>query len=224
MSEEDRFREARETMVREQLEKRHVRDPRVLAAMRRIPRHLFVPPSLREKSYDDGPLAIGLGQTISQPYIVGAMTQMLRLRGGENVLEVGTGSGYQAAVLGLLARTVHTVERHPDLARNAASALDSLGYNNVFIHIGDGSLGWKPGAPYQGILVTAAAPSIPKPLEDQLDDGGRLVLPVGGPGAQELQCWRKIRGLLELELHFQVAFVPLRGQFGWQSSEWNEEN
>jgi protein-L-isoaspartate(D-aspartate) O-methyltransferase len=220
---EDRFRQEREEMVRVQIESRGIRSSQVLEAMRQVPRHRFVPQEHWEKAYADGPLPIGLGQTISQPYIVGAMTDMLALRGNENVLEIGTGSGYQAAVLGMLARSVHTVERHADLAQNARELLDRLGFENVFVHTGDGTLGWPPAAPYQAILVTAAAPRIPQPLIDQLDDGGLLVIPVGGQQGQDLERWRKSGGKFYRESFFPVAFVPLRGQFGWQDEEWDPQ-
>ncbi len=220
MENEDRFRIEREEMVRNQLERRGVRDARVLDAMRKIPRHLFVPPELRSRAYEDGPLPIGISQTISQPYIVGAMSELLELRGTENVLEIGTGSGYQAAVLTELARSVHSVERHAALAEQAAKTLAMLGYQDVFVHIGDGSLGWVDGAPYQAVLVTAAAPDIPKPLVDQLGEGGRLVVPVGNRSGQMLERWRKVGGVLRREKLFPVAFVPLRGTHGWQDEEW----
>jgi protein-L-isoaspartate(D-aspartate) O-methyltransferase len=224
METEDRFWEAREEMVRNQIERRRIRDARLLTVMRRVPRHLFVPPPLRDHAYEDGPLPIGLGQTISQPYMVAAMTDLLALNGGEIVLEIGTGSGYQAAILAEMARAVHSVEIHSHLAAIAQAVLDVLGYRNVSIHTGDGTLGWPPAAPYQAILVTAAAPDIPNPLIDQLDDGGRLVIPVGGPHGQDLELWRKKDGRIYRETLFPVAFVPLRGRFGWQDNEWEEKN
>jgi protein-L-isoaspartate(D-aspartate) O-methyltransferase len=220
MEREDKFLKQREAMIRQQIEDRGIRDSRLLDAMRRIPRHLFTPQRFWDKAYDDGPLPIGMGQTISQPYIVAAMTTMIGLRGDENVLEIGTGSGYQAAVLSRLAYTVHTVERHPELAQQARNILAELSFDNVFIHTGDGSLGWPPDAPYQAILVTAAAPRIPQPLIDQMDEGGSLIIPVGGPQGQDLERWRKTGNKIYRESFFPVAFVPLRGQFGWQEDEW----
>jgi protein-L-isoaspartate(D-aspartate) O-methyltransferase len=223
MKSPDWFRARRDAMVTDQIERRGIKDPRLLDALRRIPRHWFVPERLEERAYDDGPLSIGLGQTISQPYMVAAMTDMLALSGGETVLEIGTGSGYQAAVLGELARRVHTVERHFDLARQASDTLEALGYDNVSVHHGDGSLGWEDGAPYHAILVTAAAPKIPRPLVEQLSDGGRLVIPVGGPRGQVLERWRKKEGRIHRESFFPVAFVPLRGHHGWQEDDWKEK-
>lgn len=223
MDNEDQFWSARQAMVRNQIERRNIHDLRLLEAMRRIPRHRFVPPSLHEHAYEDGPLPIGLGQTISQPYIVAAMTNLLALRGTENVLEIGTGSGYQAAILGEMAGLVHTVEFLPQLAETAQVVLENLGFRNIFVHTGDGTLGWPPAAPYQAILVTAAAPKIPAPLFEQLDEGGRLVIPVGGPHGQDLERWCKVSGHAICETLFPVAFVPLRGHFGWQDSEWGEK-
>lgn len=222
MEQENRLREACEAMVREQVAERGIREPRLLDVIRRIPRHWFVPPELRDQAYIDGPLPIGLGQTISQPYMVAAMTDLLRLRGHEVVLEVGTGSGYQAAILAQMAATVHTIERHPQLAEQARQLLVKLGFANVFVHEGDGSLGWPPGAPYDGILVTAASPLPPTPLLDQLAEGGVLVIPVGGREGQDLQRWVKINGQVQCESLFPVVFVPLRGQLGWKPDEWEE--
>jgi protein-L-isoaspartate(D-aspartate) O-methyltransferase len=222
MENDNALQQALETMIREQVAERGIRDPRLLDVMRRTPRHWFVPPELSEQAYVDGPLPIGLGQTISQPYMVAAMTHLLRLRGDENVLEIGTGSGYQAAILAQLARTVHTIERHPQLAENARDLLRRLGFENIFVHHGDGSLGWPPGAPYQGILVTAASPLPPAPLLEQLDEGGRLIIPVGGREGQDLQRWVKVQGQVKRESLFPVAFVPLRGQLGWKPDEWEE--
>lgn len=203
-------------MVEQQLKWRGIRNPQVLAAISRIPRHLFIHPDMRSRAYQDGPLPIGIGQTISQPYMVAAMTEMLELKGNENVFEVGTGSGYQAAVLGELAGTVHTVERHPELASHASEVLSGLGYRNIHVHVGDGTLGWPPAAPYQAILVTAAAPGIPAAWSEQLDEGAILVAPVGGQGEQRLERWRKINGCMTCETLFPVTFVPLRGRYGWQ--------
>jgi protein-L-isoaspartate(D-aspartate) O-methyltransferase len=184
--------------------------------MRRIPRHLFVPPDMRSRAYYDGPLPIGLGQTISQPYIVAVMSELLELKGSETVLEIGTGSGYQAAVLGELAAAIHTVERHPELASRAMDGLARLGYNNVTVHTGDGTLGWPPEAPYQAIVVTAAAPRISPAWIEQMDEGAILVVPIGGQGEQFLERWRKQDKEMVCETLFPVAFVPLRGQYGWQ--------
>lgn len=218
--EENRFLRQREEMIREQIEGRGIHNSRLTEAMYRIPRHLFVPPAQRDFAYADNPLPIGLGQTISQPYMVAAMTNLLNLQGNEKVLEIGTGSGYQAGILSRLVREVHTVERFPELAERAQSILNSLGIQNVFVHQGDGSLGWPPAAPYQGILVTAAAPRAPQPLFDQLDENGYLVIPVGGQEGQELQRWKKVNGHVYQENLFAVAFVPLRGDLGWKEDEW----
>lgn len=216
---EDDFAFEREQMVMYQIEKRGVSNPAVLHAMRMVPRHLFVPVELREHAYADYPLPIGNDQTISQPYIVALMTALLNLKGTEKVLEIGTGSGYQAAVLSLLAREVHTVEYIPSLARAAAAALRDLGYTNVSIHQGDGSFGWEVQAPYDAIMVTASAPKAPPPLLSQLKPGGRMVLPVGGRGMQWLELWQEENGVWQPEEVLPVAFVPLRGAHGWQAGE-----
>ncbi len=207
---------ARKQMVLEQIAARGIRDARVLAAMETVPRHLFLPPEEQAYAYSDGPLPIGHGQTISQPYIVALMTELLALQGQERVLEVGTGSGYQAAILGKLAAEVHTVEIIPELAQGAQEILKNLGLTNVWVHIGDGSLGWSPAAPYHGILVAAAAPDVPQPLLEQLADGGRLVIPIGGRGFQELQLWQRHGKRYRQERNISVAFVPLRGEHGWK--------
>ncbi|MBP1701484.1 MAG: protein-L-isoaspartate(D-aspartate) O-methyltransferase [Chloroflexi bacterium] len=206
----------REYMVETQLLPRRIRDGLVLQVMRTVPRHLFVPPEYRHLAYTDGPLPIGFGQTISQPYIVALMSQLLELKGQERLLEVGTGSGYQAAVLGYLAGEVHTIERFPELARQAEQTLAELGLENVSVHIGDGTAGLLEFAPYQGIIVTAAAPHVPQALLDQLADGGRLVIPVGERGSQFLERWRRRGDDFDVEEVIPVAFVPLVGQFGWR--------
>jgi protein-L-isoaspartate(D-aspartate) O-methyltransferase len=213
------FSSQRESMVRRQIERRGIHTPRVLEAFRCVPRHRFLPAQDWPYAYDDCPLPIGLGQTISQPYIVALMTDLLQLAGDEIVLEVGTGSGYQAAILGRLARQVHTIERHATLADRARNTLQALGFENVSIHCADGSLGWPEAAPYQGILVTAAAPSIPRPLLEQLDQGARLVLPVGSPGFQVLEVWQRFGESWQHEEVIPVAFVPLRGKYGWRDSD-----
>jgi len=218
MTEPD-FSSLRESMVRWQIERRGILTPRVLEAFRRLPRHQFLREEDWPSAYEDRPLPIGLGQTISQPYIVALMTDLLQLHGGENVLEVGTGSGYQAGILGLLAGQVHTVERHAALAERASQILSRLQLNNVTVHCADGSSGWPEAAPYQGILVTAAAPCAPKPLLEQLAEDGRLVLPVGSPGFQVLQIWQHEGGDWTYEDDLPVAFVPLRGQYGWKEEE-----
>jgi protein-L-isoaspartate(D-aspartate) O-methyltransferase len=212
------YEKERARMVKDQLKSRDIVDPGVLAAMRAIPRHQFVPRKHRPLAYTDGPLPIGEDQTISQPYIVALMTQLLDLRGEEKVLEVGTGSGYQAAILGYLAREVHTVERHQPLAEKASKALYELGFDNIYVHVGDGTLGWPAAAPYEGIVVTAAAPHAPQPLLEQLAEGGRMVIPVGRPGNQFLERWVRNGSDFAREAIAPVAFVPLLGQFGWEES------
>lgn len=206
-------------MVEQQIRRRGVRDQRVLEVMTLLPRHLFVPMSLRDASYADTPLAIGLGQTISQPYIVALMSSALELRGSERVLEVGTGSGYQAAILGCLAASVHSVELVPYLAERATRLLSRLGCRNVAVHQGDGSLGWKDGAPYDAVVVTAAAPMLPAPISDQLARGGRLVIPLAaGDGYQLLTLVRRTEdGSLSERAITSVAFMPLRGKFGMRN-------
>jgi protein-L-isoaspartate(D-aspartate) O-methyltransferase len=202
-------------MVAEQIRKRGVHSPRVLAAMERVPRHLFVPEELAARSYNDEPVPIGERQTISQPYMVGAMTEALELEGQERVLEVGGGSGYQAAVLAELAREVITIEARASLADAARKRVAELGYVNVCVVTGDGTLGWAEAAPFDAILVAAAAPQIPPPLIEQLAEGGRLVIPVGKSDRQVLMRIRKSGGKIVEEELFACQFVPLQGQHGW---------
>jgi len=212
----------REYMVREQIERRGVKDPFVLAAMRVVPRHEFIPPDQQHWAYSDGALRIGMGQTISQPYIVALMTELMELTGDETVLEVGTGSGYQAAILAQIVSQVHTVERHASLAKSAQQQLISLGFSNVQVHVGDGTLGLPEYAPFQAIMVTAAAPEVPKSLLDQLDQGGRLVIPVGGKYSQRLEVWRREGTKYTQKAITSVAFVPLLGDEGWKEKDWKK--
>ncbi len=210
------FEAQRTRMVNEQLRGRDIYDPRVLAAMQAVPRHLFISPEYAVHAYADSPLPIGNEQTISQPYIVALMTQLLNLQGSERVLEIGTGSGYQAAILAYLAGEVYTVERIAPLARRAEATLRQLGFKNVHFHIGDGTRGWAEYAPYDRIIVTAAAPQVPHALLEQLVDGGLLVIPVGGRGNQTLQRIQRKGQDYESEIIVPVAFVPLKGDFGWE--------
>jgi protein-L-isoaspartate(D-aspartate) O-methyltransferase len=207
-------------MVKTQILRRGLTDPRLLAAFESVPRHLFVPRGYRHRAYDDGPIPIGSSQTISQPYIVALMTSLLHLNGTERVLEVGTGSGYQAAILGFMAAQVHTVEYLSDLAIQSGELLNRLGFRNIHVHTGNGSLGWPQAAPYDGILVAAAAPDAPRPLLDQLAEGGRLVLPVGGRSMQNLEVWTRQGVEFERKIETSVAFVPLRGEYGWDKKAW----
>jgi len=209
--EEAWLRTARLQMVEQQLRQQGIRDERVLQAMTTVPRHLFVPPTLRFRAYDNGPLPIGEGQTISQPYIVALMSEALLLTGAETVLEVGTGSGYQTAVLSRVAKRVHSVEILPQLAETARERLTALGCDNVTVVVGDGNLGWAAGSPYAAIIVTAAAPQVPQALLDQLADGGRLVLPVGAGETQHLLRLHKSGGKVTQEDLGLVQFVPLVG-------------
>ena len=215
----DTFTRERENMVNYQIARRGIVDERILDAMHTIPRHLFVPEESQRDAYNDFPLPIGNEQTISQPYIVAFMTNILDLQGNECVLEVGTGSGYQAAVLSLLVKKVYTMERIPALAGKAQKTLQKLGIKNVEVHVGDGSLGWPGNAPYQAILVTAAAPAVPKALLDQLDVGGRMVIPVGGRYQQILELWRRNQEGLKSQTIIPVVFVPLKGEQGWEEEE-----
>jgi len=214
MSECDRERE-RKQMVEHQLRNRGIRDPRVLAAMERVPRHRFLPHPDESGAYGDYPLPIGSGQTISQPYMVALMPECLRLTGDEAVLEIGTGSGYQAAILAELAREVYTVERFAELAERARALLGEAGYDNVEVIVGDGSEGYPEAAPYDRIVVTAAAPEIAQPWLDQLKDGGRLVLPLGDRWGQTLTVVTKRGGKMEQESMCGCVFVPLVGKHGW---------
>ncbi len=204
-------------MVEEQLAARGVTDPRVLAAMRRVPRHLFVEEALRDRAYGDHPLPIGEGQTISQPFIVGKMTELLRLGGAEKVLEIGTGSGYQAAVLGELCARVCTIERMPKLAQRARELLELLGYRNVWVRVANGTLGWPDEAPFDRILVAAGGPSVPPPLFEQLAEGGRMVMPVGDAISQVLQLIEKRDGEMRTTEHSGCVFVKLVGKYAWET-------
>ena len=207
----------RRRMVDRQLRKRGIRDPRVLDAMLAIPREEFVPPECRVSSYQDEPLQIGNGQTISQPYMIALMAELLELTGVETVLEVGGGSGYHAAVLGRLAARVVSIEIIPALARQAEQNLSRTGLGaNVTVICGDGSQGWPAAAPYQAISVAAAAPDIPEPLLSQLDDPGRLVIPVGNRFDQELRVIVKSEGVTRERIATFCRFVPLRGDAGWR--------
>jgi protein-L-isoaspartate(D-aspartate) O-methyltransferase len=219
MQEEDAYLAARRRMVETQIRARGIDDPRTLDVFLKIPRHLFVTDELWPDAYEDHPLPIGSGQTISQPYIVALMTSLLELEGSEKILEIGTGCGYQAAILGSLAGEVHTVERVESLAENAKKNLTSLGCDNVHVHTGDGSLGWPDEAPYDGILVTAASPEVPPSLPGQLRMNGKLVIPVGERWRQILELWIKRPEGMEKKEILPVVFVPLRGEQGWQDSD-----
>ncbi len=208
-------------MVEKQLESRGVRDVRVLEAMRTIPRHLFVSEELQERAYDDCALPIGEGQTISQPYMVACMTELLSLKGDEKVLEIGTGSGYQSAVLSMLAREVFTVERIRSIASNAEKLLQSLDYNNVHVVVSDGTVGLPGLAPFDCILVTAGAPDIPDQYMNQMNVGGRLVIPVGSRHAQTLYRIEKTSEGAERQESTACVFVPLIGKEGWQENNYN---
>jgi protein-L-isoaspartate(D-aspartate) O-methyltransferase len=216
---EGQFAAARNRMVEQQIRARGVADPRVLAALRLVPRHRFVPENLWSQAYGDYPLPIGEDQTISQPYIVALMTAILELQETDRVLEVGTGSGYQAAILAELAAAVFSIDRKGGLADQARSILDSLGYRNIRIRVGDGTLGWPEEAPFDGILVTAGAPQVPRPLVEQLAGGGRLVIPVGDRFTQTLTCVRQTGEGLKIEYYGGCRFVRLIGKYGWDGEE-----
>ncbi len=206
----------RARMVEEQLVPRGIQDPATLQAMATVPRHLFVEDAMQARAYGDHPLPIGSGQTISQPYIVALMTQALGLTGSERVLEIGTGSGYQAAVLSRLCERVYTIERIDSLLGKARKIFDRLHYHNIVSRIDDGTSGWADEAPFDAVLVTAGGPKIPEPLLEQLSDPGRLVIPVGDQAVQELQLVTKKEGEIQVQNIEQVRFVNLVGTHGWQ--------
>jgi protein-L-isoaspartate(D-aspartate) O-methyltransferase len=215
--------EARQQMVERQLAQRGITDERVLQVMREVPRHRFVPEDLWDMAYRDTPLPIGHGQTISQPYIVAYMTQMLHLDPDDRVLEVGTGSGYQVAILSRLAKQVYTIERVEELARHAEQVLQELGYDNVLVRVGDGGYGWPEAAPFDAIIVTAAAPEVPPPLIVQLAESAPLVAPIGPAGYQELVRLYRRGDRTQIERLAPVAFVPLVGEHGWREQDSTEE-
>ncbi len=211
----DSFVTVRERMVREQLMPRGISDTDVLRAMAEVPRHLFVDSAQQASAYGDHPLPIGGDQTISQPLVVAAMTQVLQLTGSEKVLEIGTGSGYQAAILSRLCEKVYTVERINTLLAGARKLFDKLRYYNILARLDDGTMGWQEYAPYDAIIVTAGGPEIPRPLIDQLADPGRMVIPVGDREVQELHFVQKVNGEVKIEKLESVRFVSLIGEHGW---------
>jgi len=216
----DTYTMARERMVEEQLARRGITDPKVLMAMRFIPRHLFMEESFWGRAYDDHPLPIGQGQTISQPYMVALMTQALKVEEDDRVLEIGTGSGYQAAILAKMAKKVFTIERHAVLAKRAREVFDQLNFHNIAIRIGDGTIGWSEFAPYNGIVVTAGSPDVPQPLLNQLsEEGGRLVIPVGERGFQRLKVITRTGDSWQTAEDVGCTFVPLVGKHGWGEGE-----
>ena len=211
------FEKARARMVEEQLLPRSINDPKTLEAMKKVPRHLFVEDALKNQAYGDFPLPIGRGQTISQPYIVALMTQALGLQGHERVLEIGTGSGYQAAILSQICEKVYTVERIDTLLVQARKVFDSLHYLNILTKLDDGTNGWQEYAPYDAIIVTAGGPKVPLPLLDQLKDPGKLIIPVGDRGVQDLRLVTKKDGqIIEKTIEY-VRFVNLIGDHGWKN-------
>jgi protein-L-isoaspartate(D-aspartate) O-methyltransferase len=212
----DLYRLARERMVETQIKARGLKDERVIKAMLKVPRHLFVDEALRDQAYGDFPLPIGEGQTISQPYIVALMTEALELKGNERVLEIGTGSGYQTAILAELALWVYTIERFAMLLERAKKVLKELGYKNISFKLDDGTLGWKEASPFDAIIVTAASPDIPPPLVEQLAEGGRMVIPVGDEFSQTLIKGVKRGGKLHTKALEPVRFVKLVGAYGFK--------
>ena len=213
------FKKLREQMVETQLIPRGITDERVIAAMKKVPRHLFVPEEIQHIAYDDMALSIGEGQTISQPYMVAVMTELLDLKGDEKVLEIGTGSGYQAAILAELSREVYTVERIVVLAEHAREKFRSLGYGNIQVKISNGTLGWPERQPFDRIIVTAGTPKIPEPFIEQLTVGGIVLAPVGDRSSQQLLKVRKKKDTLKEEYHTPCVFVPLIGEYGWKPDD-----
>jgi len=210
------YKELRKLMVKTQLIPRGIKDRRVLDAMERVPRHLFVDSETIDNAYSDMALPIGEGQTISQPYMVAVMTELLELKGTEKVLEIGTGSGYQAAVLAELSREVYTIERIASLAEKARKKFQDLSYLNIHVKADDGTLGWPEEAPFDRIIITAGSPEIPAPLIEQLAEGGIVVIPVGDLYSQQLLKYRKSGKNPIIEYHTPCVFVPLIGQYGWK--------
>jgi protein-L-isoaspartate(D-aspartate) O-methyltransferase len=211
-AQQDSLATARRTMIDRDLRGRGINDPRVLSAMEAVPRHLFVPENLRLSAYEDRPLPIGEGQTISQPYVVAYMSELLDLRGNEKVLEIGTGSGYQTAVLAQLAAQVYSIEIIPSLSESAKPVIEQLGFRNVYFKVGDGFFGWQEKAPFDAILLTAAAPEVPQSLWRQLREGGRIIMPLGRPWTtQRLVRVRKLAGKQVVEELKEVIFVPMTG-------------
>jgi protein-L-isoaspartate(D-aspartate) O-methyltransferase len=202
-------------MIEDQIIRRGITDERVIHAMQIVPRHQFIPDDYIPYAYSDGPVPIGFGQTISQPYIVALMTSELHLKGEEKVLEVGTGCGYQTAILAHLARKIVSIEIIPDLADGAVKLIEQLHLKNITVIKGDGSSGFPEEAPYDAILISAAAPKVPDPILGQLAEGGRLILPVGIKGFQHLEIWCRVKDGYSMEKSLPVAFVPLRGKYGW---------
>jgi len=213
------FKSLREEMVTQQIMGRGLTSPRIIEVFKKVPRHLFVPEQFWNQSYDDHPLPIGEGQTISQPYMVALMTDLLDLSGQEKVLEIGTGSGYQAAILAELAKEVYTVERYKSLAERAEKILKELDYQNVKVLVGDGTKGWEKFSPYERIIVTASAPDVPQPLFEQLNEMGRLVIPVGGRWSQDLMLIEKRKGKIVGKSICGCVFVPLIGEYGYREAE-----
>lgn len=213
------FKSLQEEMVTQQIMRRGVVTPRVIEAFKKVPRHLFVPEQFQSHSYNDHPLPIGEGQTISQPYIVALMTDLLDLSGEDKVLEIGTGSGYQAAILAELGKEVYTVERHKLLAERAEKIFKELNYQNVKVLVGDGTKGWKEFSPYQKIIVTASAPDVPQPLFIQLDEMGKLVIPIGGRWSQDLVLIEKRKGKMIRKSVCGCVFVPLIGEYGYGDTD-----
>jgi protein-L-isoaspartate(D-aspartate) O-methyltransferase len=209
------YQELREEMVDKQIVGRGITDQNVLTALRSVPRHLFVTENLRELAYIDRPLPIDCQQTISQPYMVALMTESLEITKDSKVLEIGTGSGYQAAVLAEICSTVYTIEKFPDLLKKTAALLQKLGYHNIIAKSGDGTLGWPEHQPFDAILVTAGSPRVPEPLLDQLADGGRLLIPVGSDVSQDLKKITRLSGRFIEKRLGGCQFVPLRGKYGW---------
>ena len=212
-----RFARERQRMVEEQLLRRGILDTRVLEVMRKVPRERFVEEALQDRAYGDHPLPIGEGQTISQPYMVALMSGLLELMGTEKVLEIGTGSGYQTAVLAELARRVCSVERIAFLAARARATLEQLGYTNVWVRVANGTLGWPDEAPFDRILITAAAPAVPQPLFGQLAEAGRMVRPIGDTACQTLTVVEKVNGVMRTKSEAGCVFVKLIGKYGWES-------
>lgn len=213
------FKSLQEEMVTQQIMRRGVVTPRVIEAFKKVPRHLFVPEQFQSHSYNDHPLPIGEGQTISQPYIVALMTDLLDLSGEDKILEIGTGSGYQAAILAELGKEVYTTERHKLLAERAEKILKELNYQNVKVLVGDGTKGWKEFSPYQKIIVTASAPDVPQPLFIQLDEMGKLVIPIGGRWSQDLVLIEKRKGKMIRKSVCGCVFVPLIGEYGYRDTD-----